>query len=682
MLTRCLILLLGWSLAMVAWPASQPLEEIDPALYGPALPQIGTTGTGPCMDAALAGDRLYVIGPRRLLVFSVRDPRRPLLLGKLEGLGNNRQIVIREQLAYITAREDGMYLVDISADAAPRLVCHYNTIELATGLDVAGPIAYVACRNYGVELVDVRDPAHPRHLGTVRTGEAQSCVARDNVLYAGVWGTRQLVTCDVSNPRQPRVLGKAPLGGYGDGLCLRGDLCFAATGHHAPGARDEGEAGYGMGHALEVLDIRDPSAPRTIARLQLPRAYRLGNDMWDAQLAGDEVYVGDTYNGLFVVNVKDPAHPRAVGHHRLPQVEAKHDVSPVGGFAVGRGVVYLAGVFSDLHVIEAPSAQPVLVEANTPPVIPEATPPRAAGWRVYQPEGQVYAAAGRDDYAFVACGAAGLHQVRLWPELQRLALYRTEGFAVDVKQRGEVLYVAEGQGGLSTWRIGEGGALTPLGRFDVPGKSVKQVVAPAGTSYVILDVGAATLIVLEAADPAQLREVCRDERLGLLYGYNITDGLFEGRYAACMWHKTGIYWFDLTGGPRPLYSGDNLPGPMNTANGLAVLPNGRDGLLTEPTGSYAIVQRGETRQPKDLPQVRIEGTALSGKPVVAGSTLYLCDRVQGRVSVVDLADLLHPKLLTQFTIAGNPCLMSEHRGYALLPAGYDGLWVSEKPVRP
>lgn len=255
----------------------------------------------------------------------------------------------------------------------------------------------------------------------------------------------------MSDPARPRVLARAPLGGFGDGLCLHGDLCFAATGHHRDAGRPEGEGDprYGMGHALQVLDVHDPLRPRTIARLQLPRLYRLGMDMWDVQVAGDYAYVGDTHNGLFVVDIRDPAQPRAVGHHRLPYAEKRQDIEPVGGFAVGRGVVYLAGAWSDLYVIDAPTALPVTPEPNSAPAVAEPSPPQRDGWRIYRPEGQVYAASGRDDYAFVACGMAGLHQVRLWPQLERLGTYPTEGFAVDVKQRGDCLYVAEGRGGLS-----------------------------------------------------------------------------------------------------------------------------------------------------------------------------------------------------------------------------------------
>ena len=52
-------------------------------------------------------------------------------------------------------------------------------------------------RGYGVELVDVAIPSKPRYLSVVRTGEAQSVSIRDGILYAGVWGSSEVVIVDV-----------------------------------------------------------------------------------------------------------------------------------------------------------------------------------------------------------------------------------------------------------------------------------------------------------------------------------------------------------------------------------------------------------------------------------------------------------------------------------------------------
>jgi len=35
-------------------------------------------------------------------------------------------------------------------------------------------------------------------------------VARDGILYVGVWGSKELVVCDVKNPRQPKIIARAP----------------------------------------------------------------------------------------------------------------------------------------------------------------------------------------------------------------------------------------------------------------------------------------------------------------------------------------------------------------------------------------------------------------------------------------------------------------------------------------
>lgn len=88
-------------------------------------------------------------------------------MGRLGGLGNTRQIAVMGGIAHITAREQGLFIVDVRKPEAPVLLSHYDTVELATGIAVSGPIAYVARRNYGVELVDISDPAHCRHVSTV-----------------------------------------------------------------------------------------------------------------------------------------------------------------------------------------------------------------------------------------------------------------------------------------------------------------------------------------------------------------------------------------------------------------------------------------------------------------------------------------------------------------------------------
>lgn len=93
-------------------------------LYGKRLAYHSVDRVGPCIAAEVVGNRLYAIGQGRLYVLDITAPRQPQLLGTLAGLGTTRQLVVQNQIAYITARQDGLWLVDVSNPARPALSSH------------------------------------------------------------------------------------------------------------------------------------------------------------------------------------------------------------------------------------------------------------------------------------------------------------------------------------------------------------------------------------------------------------------------------------------------------------------------------------------------------------------------------------------------------------------------------
>jgi hypothetical protein len=628
------------------------------------------------MDAAVDGPLLYVIGSGKLHVADVSEPRSPKMIGTLEGLGHVRQICVDRGVAYVTAREDGLFVVDVMEPARPRLLVHYDTIELATGIAVSGDVAFVACRTAGVELVDVCDPAHPGHLSTVRTGEAQSVDARDGVLYAGVWGSRELVICDVSNPRKPAVIARAPLDGYGDGVDVRGVHCYVATGHHSRKMPREkaGDPGFGRGHGLEIFDVSEPARPQFVGRVKFPPLYRIGMDMWDVIVTDRFAFVADTYNGVFVVDVSQLSKPRIVARRQLPFVPQRNDPSPVGGLAVGDGVIYTAGAWSDLHVVEAPMASPVVRDPDQAAAIPPRTQqPPDPRFRVYRPNGQVHALAFDGDVALVAAGMDGLHAMQISPQIRKLEAYPTGGFAFDVAVCGRRVYVAEGTGGLSIWEHLGDGKLVAQGRYRAGGESVRQVVVPPPGRFALLHVGPSTLHIVDVGDPAEPVRVLRDSHLGLFYSAPIARGLLEDRYACCHWHVSGLYWYDL-GAETPKPTGERYPFRIGSRNGVAFL----DGqALATCRGGYVLLTRDETRGPDELPIHRVPGSAIHGKPTVEGTMFYLSDRYTGHVAAIDLSDPTSPQLVGQIELAEHPGLVVAHDGVPVIPGGYQGLLVWE-----
>ena len=660
-----------------AQPAPEPGH--DPKLYGKRLAYQLVEGVGPCIAADVVGQRLYAIGQGNLYVLDIQKPEMPTLLGKLSGLGTTRQLFVKDQIAYVTARQDGLWLVDVSNPANPSLISHYDTVEMATGIWVSGNVGFIATRCYGVEIVDVSDPRRVRHLSTLKTGEAQSCWSRDGLLYIGDWAPKKLLIADVKNPRQPVLIGEGELDGYGDGGCLRGQYCFAATGHHSRTPLKE--QAEGRGHGLEIFDVSKPLQPAFVSRVKFPVHYSIFNDMWSARVAGDHCVAADTNNGLFVVDIRDIGKPSIIGHAQLPYVPSRKMFDPVGGVALGDGVIYAAGIYTGLYVVPAVGlAQPVVPELDHAPVLPPLpqTAPEDPDFQVYRPDGQVHAVAMQDDIAWLACGSAGIHAVQLGEGLQQRSVHPGRDEVCYVSRTGDRLFAAEGKEGLAIYQIGRGSTLSELGRLAVPGQGVKQVVAPAPGRFALLHCGGATVHIADVSDPAKPKLIFSDSQVGLFYGDQLMDKLFEDRFLLAYWQRSGPAWYDICGS-KPVLSG-NTPDTSLFSWTDGVCPLGEK-LLIVKKGKYALLDANERRNVTDLPSYGVKGLSLRGRPSAGENLLAIASRHERQLVLLDIGDLHHPKLKRQYSLSGHPGACAFWRGRVVIPAGYQGLLVERESHR-
>jgi hypothetical protein len=629
---------------------------------------------GPTMDVAVAGEFVFAIGKGELRVLSNARQVKPALIGKLGGLGNTRQIAVARGHAFITSREDGLFIVDVREPTTPKLVNHYDTAELATAIAVSGDVASVGNRFAGVELLDISQPSEPRHLATIRAGEVQSLAFHRTWLYAGAWSDKAVAVIDVSNPREPKLATTVPLDGYGDGLDVSGSLLAAATGHHArsQGAPKPGEAAFGHGHGVEFFDITNPAEPRRLSGLKFPAFYRRGMDMWGVVLAGGHAFVNDTHNGFFLVDVRDPANPRSVGWRQLPAPKGAEDPSPAAGVTVSRGRAFIAGALDDLHLVDTglADAEPPATEGSL--IVPPAPAKRIdARLARYEVDGSIRSVVPwRDDLLLVAAGSAGLHIVRMKPDgFEHVADYPTHGFARDVAFHGGRVFVAESLGGLSIWKAQADGALKRIGAYEVPGKSIHQLVLADEGRVAFLAVGANTLHVVKIADDGKATLILAEAKNGLFYREPFSPLSPDGRRLLVQWHATGLHEFVIERGTVKR-SGWTFPHAMGTGCGAAPW---RDGWLATSGRGFFTLASNDQRPPDQLVFHKLEGQSLPGKPSTDGHTIFIADPFLGDVTAIDLSDETNPHQLAQLHLTGNPGRVRVHRGKALIPAGRDGL---------
>ncbi|QNN22007.1 hypothetical protein HED60_06880 [Planctomycetales bacterium ZRK34] len=663
-------------------------------------------GIGPGMDVVRDGDYLYMLQQRDLAILSLKNPAKPIEVGRLKTVGNLRQIAIHGDVAYITAREDGLFIVDISDRKAPKLLSRYDSIEFATGIAVEGQYAFVAQRWFGVEILDISNPAKPRHVSVVRVGEAQSCVVSDGYLYAGAWGECRVAICDVRNPADPKQVATVKLNGRGDGLCVENGLLYAAYGHHQPGAKTSlDDPRYGYGNGMEIYDVSNPAKPKRLSRVQFAWRYYYGwPDTWRVRLALPYAYLYHTHNGVFILDVSDPRQPKELAQIRIPRRPGEKgyrklstkdksgsrpvalpfdpeqvSYSPVCGLETVDGYMYFTGMFTDLHVYKNEAlVKPITHGENNAAKLKAVgdfhdfkalKPFDLKALATYRPQGQVYAAVEHGGYIYAACGSAGIHV--LDSKLGLLKKHPTAGFAMDVQVLEKKLYAAQGSGGLVCYAL-DGPSLRKLASYKTSG-SIKQVRVAPNDRFAVVHVGGSTYEILDVSAEHEIKQVKRVRGWGgLVYYRQLCNGFIDDRYICGTWCAGRTFMSDL-GGNKPV----DLPDPIN------LLPDMRSGgycafgpyaLLTR-SGGYSFYKPRLTGEyDASVPVYRIQGgPAFRGKPAIRDNILVACDRVDGDVTVVDISDLTAPKLVRQFKVSGNPDVPFVGDGYVLIPAGYQGL---------
>lgn len=658
----------------------------DPAKYGPVLAAQKVEGSEGCTAVEVSGDYLYAGGSDYLAVFDIKtDPAKPKQVAILHGIRGCRQMAIYKDKAYITARNNGLWIVDIKNPTDPKLIRQFDTIELATGIAASENVIFIAHRVYGVQLLDVSDPRFPKHISQVRTAEAQSVVYRDGMLYVGDWGVGKLTIIDVHDLRSPKIVSQAPLDGFGDGLFVKGHLCYCSTGHDAKSGPMEEREGNGRG--VEIFDVSDVTKPRKLGVFKFPRFLRRDNDYWTVRVCGNTMFCVDSHNGFYVVDASTPANMKGIGHLRLPPPVYKWKVAEdrklandcCASLATGDGVVYLAGLTTGLWVVKTPAAhkqsQPDL-RFDIPPEKPVTVDPRL---RRYDLDCQVRRVAVKGDFVYVAAshsglklfriGASGLEAVKTW---QHECVY-------DVAIHGDTLLVADGHSGLIAYRMAEDGSISEVGRGNTEKNERIQIVHLfKNGQYAAVSCGSSLAYVLDVTDLAKMKQVYRGGVGGILYGDMFPckdkDGVFP-----INWHSRGIAWYSLNG-PKPQMLTSGMPPEASQTGGIDLLDNG---LFICPVDGTKLAFL-DPASPKALNMVDIRsipaGMSVRGIPTVNGNLVAFAARRDGMVVTVDISDPNRPTVVKQrcYDLSeGNCDRVAFHKGKMIIPAGHFGLFVEK-----
>ena len=611
------------------------------------------------------GNYLYAAGDKGFVVYDLKEPSKPEMIHHIPGI-NGRQMAISGKTLYITARQQGLWILDISNAAKPTLIRRYDTVELATGIAVNDNYVFVSLRIYGIEILDCADPANPRHIGFVRGGELQSVAIHDNHLYGSDWGMGRVHIWDVNDLNTPRYLGCMQLDGFADGLFILGDICYAATGMHAGAGK---ERRMNQGHGLEIFNISNPAKPVRLGGIKFPESPIKIFDSWTVTVVDSIAYVADTVCGVFIVDVKNPAEPKLLAHGKLPFHRGNDN--PVGSIASGNKVIYVAGKSNGIFVSDWSAARPLktVPEKKKPRYSPDASRD-VPGFKRLDIQAQVRRLYLDGDTLWAACSHQGIRSFRITDnEIIPQKQYPID-CSYDVVVRDGRIYSAEGVRGLAVYRETSDGKLEELGRDKYNAMHLFMGKNPA---FLVATSGHLELVVKDVSDPANMKEIFRKRFHSIFYTDTVADREIDGILCVSC-HASGTMWLDMNGTPK-LKRQDKR---SFSCQRIAPCAIGNKFMMPAKTQGYLLFDPGKAGEEEAVFH-KIKGLKnVVGAASVScdGKTVVLTTRNTGSVYAIDFSDPENAKVIPERSckeIKGSPGRAVFYKGRIIIPAGHIGI---------
>lgn len=646
------------------------------------------------MPAATAvvteGNYLYVGGGKGVItVFDITDPKAPVQIGKTNFAGSVRQMVPYNGKLFVSARETGVWIFNISNPAEISLISRYDGIELSTGIDAAGDAIFVGERMTGVEFVDGRNPEKAQHIRIIKTPESQTVFYSDGYLYSGEWASAEVTIFDARDLSDIKKVKVIKLQGFGDGIWVKGNRLYASTGHHHRNHAKKLQ--NGDGHGVEIWDVSNPEDPKFISRTEFDIFYKSGADYWLPRPSGDgkTLFCGDVYNGLYVVDISDERNPQIL-YRWVPEYD--HAVTSM---ALADGVAFVAVSGEGLYAMESPLAKACPRERGVLPTGLDARfqypTPDESNFRAWLPEvrrGSVKSAVPYKDALFVGCGDAGLYTVKLDKKGKPYTFGQLDiPFACGVAVKDDLLFVGQGEMGLGVYRIGKDLSLTLVEMIKEglnPRDHSKQFsywVTIPNDKYVVNScrTGGYQFLAVGGTPEEPSFTFRRQYSLNLNYNRYIAEKVCPGDKLAYS-TRSGLVWIDLSN-PNAVEKPEVFKELKNSlTEGCTLFKDGKLLLARHEGGGqdrdqfFAIVNPGEA----EIIDISNSNRAFEGIPRWDGeNTVLACNFVSMYISKVNVSNFPNCKLEFREKTIGYPEPAIFWNGKSVVPCGFQGLLIEK-----
>lgn len=650
---------------------------------------------------------VYLVGDSSLFIAKENADGSLVTCGFLSDLGEVRRLELYDDsMLAVASRHNGVYLVDILNKEAPRVISHYNTLEIANDVCFTGDYMIVAGRYFGVEIVNIKDRYNPQFVSMISNDkECYRVAVSGTTLFVSCWATGEVELYDISVIDKPRKISTAKVDGRVREVFVDKNFMYVVTGYSAMSFNDVvGQPGYGTGNGLTIFEIVEKTRPVLVSTVKTDGSlFHSSFDDWSVCVNNGVAYFTNSYGGLYVYDVSNQAAPKRIGKYTVPLYKGESNLyadmsesksyvfpydcskyinSPVTGVALGDGKIFFSCAYTSLHSIDFPEAQPLEKNRNTSigyQMANELEKNRYRNVEYLLSDRTVYAIQKAGDYYYVGTDIGIQVLDRNFEDIE---LFKTDNPVQDIKIIDDILFSAE-TAGMGIYRVGsENIELISWYNANTRNKNISSLGVTQDKEFAILQASFAGLEIVSVSDLENPLKVdtlvnadgnkIRVDELGIgsLYYRNIVNGDVNGMIGII--GMTSSVWLRSTGEHlqvEALYRNSLY----REEGGTASMEDGT--VLTIANNGYRVYDP-VTKMNSDLLSIsvnKIPDVLISGKATVSDGLLVVCNEYKGEIWVINIASPENPVLINYFEINGNPdlCLITEN--YILIPVKHSGL---------
>lgn len=343
----------------------------------------------------------YTAGISTFRVVTIYDPENPTERGRSDSLSRALDIARVGKYAYLADSWEGMWTISTIDPTQPVVHSSCEGESWSDGVAVSDTLVSIAHGEKGLLVLSVSDPARPRKLGFCDPeGEEWVDVLALTPGYAYLTGSDfDFTAFSLLDPSSPEMLGIFPL--KGDGVCLGGEYAYLAAGSNG----------------LHIISVIDPENLSEAGSCDTP------GSALDVVVSHPYAYVAD-WSGVGVIDILSPSSPQVIGNYSIP--------GTTSSVALYHEIAFAANQENGLYFLDVSDpANPLLVNY--------------CDLDQYPPN-DVDALRG---LACAAVGGDGGVRIVNPSTCEEVGYYDTPGQALGIVVSDSLVYVADGEGGIT-----------------------------------------------------------------------------------------------------------------------------------------------------------------------------------------------------------------------------------------